>query len=439
MKKSFALITILYFIGSYNISFSGWAEQSSPVTADFTGASAVNENVCWMCGYSGTIIRTTNGGINWTLANSGLTAYDFATIFAIDSDNCWIGGQNGTLWKTTNGGSQWIAVLLNPSSQFIDAIHFFDNSFGFVLGDPVNNVWGYYITTNGGISWALGSNAPSAPGGEASWNNSYCALDTGHIWWGTNNSKIYKGSFRGPFTYAPTTGAENSFCIVFNHPLTGVAAMATASFTGLNTMLSSDGGTSWNSSSYLPAGIQYGMKGIPGTQYIWMTGSGLFSGHVLRSTDNGNWFDTQFSFVPGNAGGCISMVNINCGWVGTLSTESGIPGGRIYKYSDNIGISGNSGVPSAYKLEQNYPNPFNPSTIINYQLPMNSYVKLIVYDAVGREIAILTDEKQAAGIYNITFDASDYPSGIYFYRITVFTDNLSPGSFSGTKKMCLIK
>ncbi|RPI15518.1 MAG: T9SS C-terminal target domain-containing protein [Ignavibacteriae bacterium] len=432
MKIIPVLILLLIIILNSNITHADWTEQQSPVTSDLIGASAVNQDICWMCGNDGAVIRTTNGGAAWILANTGLTTFDFASIFAIDANNCWLGGQDGTLRKTTNGGLLWEAVPLTPASQFIDAIYFFDSNLGFVLGDPVNSVWGFYITTNGGAIWTAGENSPAAPSGEAGWNNSFCALDTGHIWWGTNNSKIYKGSFRGPFTSAPTTGAVNSFCVAFNYPLTGVAAMATASYTGLNTMLSTDGGMSWNTSSYLPAGIQYGIKGIPGTPYIWMTGSGLFSGHVLRSTDNGNWFDTQFSFVPGNAGGCISMVNENCGWAATLSTESNVPSGRIYKYTDNIGIANNNEVPSYFKLEQNYPNPFNPTTTINYSVPVTSEVSIKVYDMLGHEILTLVKEQKNAGNYSVVLNASELASGIYFYKLTA-------GSFIDTKKISLVK
>jgi hypothetical protein len=89
-------------------------------------------------------------------------------------------------------------------------------------------------------------------------------------------------------------------------------------------------------------------------------------------------------------------------------------------------------IPSQIELKQNYPNPFNPMTNIRYGLPKNSFVKLTVYNALGREIETLVNEKQSAGTYETAFDASRYPSGVYFYRLT--TDG-----FSETRKMLLIK
>jgi len=71
-----------------------------------------------------------------------------------------------------------------------------------------------------------------------------------------------------------------------------------------------------------------------------------------------------------------------------------------------------------YRLEQNYPNPFNPSTVISYQLAGQSHVTLRVYDLLGREVAVLVNEVKSAGNYTATFNASNFPSGVYFYRLT---------------------
>jgi carboxypeptidase T len=88
--------------------------------------------------------------------------------------------------------------------------------------------------------------------------------------------------------------------------------------------------------------------------------------------------------------------------------------------------------PLHYRLEQNYPNPFNPTTIITYQLPTSSTVKLEVFDVLGKKVATLTNERQSAGTHTITFNASGLSSGVYFYR-------LQAGTFSQTRKMMLVK
>jgi hypothetical protein len=105
------------------------------------------------------------------------------------------------------------------------------------------------------------------------------------------------------------------------------------------------------------------------------------------------------------------------------------------KYGDTntIGIKAiGSIIPEKYELYQNYPNPFNPTTSIRYSVPSVQNIKLIVYDIPGKEIATLVNGKQSPGVYEVTWDASQFPSGVYFYKFTA-------GDFSEVKKMVLIK
>jgi hypothetical protein len=95
-----------------------------------------------------------------------------------------------------------------------------------------------------------------------------------------------------------------------------------------------------------------------------------------------------------------------------------------------LNISNN--IPSDFILYQNYPNPFNPNTNIRYDLPKSGFVKLAVYDMLGRELEMLVNEKQSAGTYEAIFNASKYPSGVYFYR-------LKTEQFTATRKMLLTK
>ncbi len=73
--------------------------------------------------------------------------------------------------------------------------------------------------------------------------------------------------------------------------------------------------------------------------------------------------------------------------------------------------------PKEFALAQNYPNPFNPSTVISYQIPVNGHVSVTIYDALGREVALLVNETKVAGNYSVTFDASKLSSGIYFAKL----------------------
>lgn len=94
------------------------------------------------------------------------------------------------------------------------------------------------------------------------------------------------------------------------------------------------------------------------------------------------------------------------------------------------------GVPNAYNLSQNYPNPFNPSTKIDYDLPYDGRVSIVLYDISGREVANLVNEVKTAGYYSISFNAANLASGMYFYRINAEGNS---NNFVQTKKMVLVK
>jgi hypothetical protein len=90
------------------------------------------------------------------------------------------------------------------------------------------------------------------------------------------------------------------------------------------------------------------------------------------------------------------------------------------------------GLPSFCELFQNYPNPFNPTTVVSYQLPAASLVRLVVYDLLGQEVAVLVNERKDPGNYQVKFDATGLASGVYLYGLTA-------GESVQTSKMVLVK
>jgi|WetSurMetagenome_2_1015567.scaffolds.fasta_scaffold04367_7 hypothetical protein len=105
---------------------------------------------------------------------------------------------------------------------------------------------------------------------------------------------------------------------------------------------------------------------------------------------------------------------------------------KVHFENDNSKIQKTNIVPGEYSLSQNYPNPFNPVTNIKYQIPKDGLVTLKVYDITGREIANLVKDYKQAGYYTVSFNGSNFASGVYFYRI-------QSGDFMQVKKMILIK
>ena len=97
-----------------------------------------------------------------------------------------------------------------------------------------------------------------------------------------------------------------------------------------------------------------------------------------------------------------------------------------------VGVEDEETLPTEFALEQNYPNPFNPSTTFRYSIPIQSKVVIKIYDILGNEIVTLMDEEKPAGIYELTWNAANLPSGVYFYQ-------LKAGDYIDTKKMILLK
>jgi L-ascorbate metabolism protein UlaG (beta-lactamase superfamily) len=98
--------------------------------------------------------------------------------------------------------------------------------------------------------------------------------------------------------------------------------------------------------------------------------------------------------------------------------------------STSVGSAHNR--PSSFFLGQNYPNPFNPSTKIDYTIPTSGFVSVKIYNAIGQEVASLVNSTQPAGTYSVEWQANDFPSGVYFYRIET-------GECAATKKLILLR
>jgi hypothetical protein len=184
-----------------------------------------------------------------------------------------------------------------------------------------------------------------------------------------------------------------------------------------------DGGNSWQRFN---ANVNY----IDDIFFVNETiGFAKYYSNIYKTINGGvNWFQIKSCAYNGLEALYFidSITGFAVGGYGTIIKTTTGGGGPI-------GIEPiNTHIPNQFILHQNYPNPFNPKTIINYQLPMNNYVKLVIYDALGMEIAILVNQKQNAGKYQIEWNASDFASGVYFYSLII-------DGFKQTKKMVLIK
>jgi Secretion system C-terminal sorting domain len=152
-------------------------------------------------------------------------------------------------------------------------------------------------------------------------------------------------------------------------------------------------------------------------------------GNVLSSTNVLSLHSTSNFSLP------ISCNTIGIGFDNKSDTSKYIDDvlfERLLTVSTGVDHHGSAQMPTVSSLLQNYPNPFNPSTVISYQVASLGKVNLKVFDLLGREVAMLVNEVKSIGNYELTFNAANLPSGVYFYRLQV-------GSFTETKRLVLLK
>ncbi|MBK8552470.1 MAG: T9SS type A sorting domain-containing protein [Ignavibacteria bacterium] len=199
---------------------------------------------------------------------------------------------------------------------------------------------------------------------------------------------------------------------------------------GGNTILkTTNSGTNW-----IPqiSGASYNLYSVYFTNINtgWVVGNDYITnlGTIVKTTNSGvNWISQASGTI--NSLYSVHFTDSNTGWIvgnsGTiLKTTNGGTSVGVQNFSTEI--------PSGYSLSQNYPNPFNPVTNLEFGISDLGFVSLKVYDILGKEVVTLVNEKLSPGKYQVEFDGSGLPSGVYFYRLTA-------GEFTDTKRMMLIK
>jgi photosystem II stability/assembly factor-like uncharacterized protein len=375
---------------------------------------------------------TTDGGNNWYTRSlpNGLESYEYLYDISIpDKDKIWFCTGKGKIYNTTDGGSNWQLQFYDASmTGFMNYIEMFDSLNGMAMGDaPANNEPALFLkTTNGGIDWIS--------------QNSLFFLgeSIANIWRSVDFININTGYFflfNGPL-YKTTNGGF--FWQVFsdNYYMNVIKAYDENIFLGNDSNprkmhRTTDGGLNWE--SYQSDLLFWGndIEFIPDDpSNVWYAADA-----VCFSSDTGRTWSEEFT-LSNNKFWDIVFTDENNGWL--LAEESNYKT-RIFR-TTNGGRGGIVSVdnnvidfkPDGFSLKQNYPNPFNPSTKIKFHLPEISFVRIKVYDLIGKEVATLVNEEKSIGSYGVEFNATALPSGIYFYQ-------LQAGNYVETKKMILMK
>jgi photosystem II stability/assembly factor-like uncharacterized protein len=394
----------------------------------------INASTGIIVNYDGTVIKTTNGGMNWLTLNNDLNNL-LRSVGMFDINTAIIGtlDTGKILFRTTNGGVNWTNVSANVTGtkpKGICGISIVNTTTAFATGRyycPANLI----KTTNAGLNWV------SIP---VDTSMARSLIDC-HFW--SPDSGFVVGG------YSPT-----------NNFLTGRSVV----------LFTSNGGTTWQQvyrstrTSEWSWKIQFVNRQL-GYTSIEKMGTPTF---ILKTTNGGiNWIEINLPNTITDLEG-IGFLNEQTGWVGGWGSNNNMPcyrttngganwhlagwglnvnrfrfindttayavGKSVYKLNySTVGIQQLSGeIPSRHILHQNYPNPFNPATKIKFEVPNNSFVTVKVFDALGSEIETLANENINAGSYEVNWDASAYPSGVYFYTIIA-------GGFSQSKKMLVVK
>ena len=414
------------------VSQGQWVKQTSPTTQMLNEIFILNPTTLFVAGDNQTILKTTNGGATWIKLKEYYGSFELIGIYfqnentGIAVGGMYIGGNNkGAIFRTTNGGTTWDSTAINKIC--FRKLCFINSTTGFAGGWKSAPVLPLFKTTNGGINWVQVNNVPFLDAVTAisfiNENTGWAAGDSldvqgvikttngGINWFKTTN---FSGQFHGQI-FSSTFINENTGW------LTGVRFFPT--WTGL-IMKTTDGGFNWAFQENHCYNEVYEIFFI--NENTGWVGS---DGPLMQKTTNGgvNW---NIQPIPAQSW-ChgVKFIDANTGWSVSgmgdiLYTVNG--GGTVFV--QNISTE----VPLYYVLNQNYPNPFNPSTKIRYSIVKSGFVKLVVFDALGREVETLVNQSQQAGTYEASFTSANYPSGVYFYKLTT-------GDFSSVKKMVLLK
>ena len=363
--------------------------MQAPLTGEWTwlGESrfAVYGNTIWFCTNKGRVFKSTDKGYTWNIIISESQYYDWRPSIAFQNSQIGIYAQNmggsatdHIVRKTTDGGISW-NTLSNPILESISPSciqHIPGTTSTYILvGGRSSSMRGTAVTYNAGESWnlidTLGCFITVFNSDVVGWSSL----------WGTNSVYKYSGPAL-PVELVSFTATSNGNEVILNW----------STETELNNQLFE---------------VQRSFEGSDFSSVGFVNGKGT-------TTEKQDYTYRDKILADGKY--CYRLKQID------------YLGG--YEYSDVIEIELRAF--NSYLLEQNFPNPFNPTTTIGFGIQNKSNVKITILNSIGEEVAVLLSEEKEVGYHKVEFNASNLPSGVYFYQ-------LKAGSFIQTKKMILLK
>jgi len=434
---------------------------------------------------NGGLFRTTNGGSSWGGATSGISQSEnvswVAPIIAHPTTDGTFYTARQRVYRSTNNGGVWSAVSGNVNgSSAVREMAISKTNPSILYATTGSSI---FLSTDGGATFTnktSGLPARTITSVNIHPNDENIALLT---FSGFSTNKVYKTTDKGNSWFSihgnlPDSPVNDGFIYTYDalNPNTYFVA------TDIGVFLTQDNGTTWvELPNNLPNTVIIHLDYSPSNQMMragthgrgvyeafidftipvelssftaetgvnsvvlnWSTATETNNSgfEIERKLKNQEW--TKITFIPGK-GTTTEIQNYSYSddysslpYEGTvLYRLKQIDYNGAFEYSEQVAVN-LTFVPSEYYVSQNYPNPFNPSTTIKYSLPVESLVRINIYNALGEIIEELVSKSQSSGNYEVTWNAQNYSSGIYYYS---FELNSADGSQSHRemKKIVFLK
>lgn len=355
-----------------------WANDArnslpDPLVVNDVLITEANEIIISTWGFRG-FYRSNDGGRTWTPGSypdvNGFIPANDAIIYAIAEspvDNrLYSSSDIGSIYRSLDGGTTWDYVGTLPDASATTAWS--------LVADPINSRkiyagtfgFGMYVSTDGAETWTA---SPDVGMGDTHVHD--LEFDP------ADNTKLYAATSRGVFV--TTDGGLNWIALD-----TGMGAAEVRS-------LAFDPD---------PAGPMFAAT--------W--GSGVFV--IPDRTTSTTWAGIGLRTAQVNAVAYDPNTQLVL-----VATQQGAHSFKFDETALPVSTEEPVEIPSSYVLEQNYPNPFNPTTTLQFGLPVDAHVRLTIYDALGRQVAVVMDRRMPPGQHAVPFDAHDLTSGTYLYRL----------------------
>ncbi|MDR3668105.1 MAG: YCF48-related protein [Ignavibacteriaceae bacterium] len=300
MKTIYKLLIVLLF--SSVLSAQDFSVVLTPYFKDFMNdISFPNDQTGWMCGYNGYIYKTTNGGVNWSQQNSGVTK-NIQKLFFLDENNGYAGTVAGSILKTSDGGNNWIEYIfsnLRPTVPFgyLDDLFFINKDTGFVVAGALKNFF-LFKTTDGGVNWAIKDSLISTDNTVRWYDMSFFNDSLGAVV--SSKKNLQKYTTDGGETWSLSTAINDNFFGI-QHAVRWLSQNTLISmgegneFNGVPVPIykSTDGGINWVKKNQSVITCFDRVKDVffkNSNEGIGVGSNGFYKGFVIKTSDGGeNW------------------------------------------------------------------------------------------------------------------------------------------------------